>query len=491
MRADELKFWISQLEKAKRIQSSEDLFTFCQIYFNNQYPPSKYHKEICRHLQDFRIKKLAIVAPRESAKTTFLQRFIIWLVVRRKARYIIIIAESFERACDFLRDIKYELENNELLIYDYGKQIGKEWTKQRILTRNDIMISAFSKTSVRGAKFRDYRPDHIIIDDLENEAIVYSSGLNTLKQWFNKTVLHLGDYSSRYIMSGTIIGRRAILNEVSQDPTWKVLFYKAVMKYADRQDLWNEWIKIVTNTKDPDRLIKGKEFYLQHEQEMLKGVEVFWEENPLYNYYDLMVQRYVSPGIAAFESEKQNNPISFSESYVTEDQLQFYEGLPDDLTYFMGVDPSIGINDLTAMVIIGVDKHSIPFVIDAFTYKLEDPEEIAKIIIDLDRRYSFAAIGVESVGFQRWLNTIIRKLDARTGSKIIEIQVSVASSIRSQKTFRFRVLKPYILNAKFNPTLKMLIDQIITFPNCEHDDLIDALYIASRVGERYVPFIVV
>ena len=489
--SQELKFLLQQYERAKRIQLSDDFFQFTQIYFKNQYPPSKYHREIANALMDDSIKHLAIIAPRESAKTTMLQRFILWRIVKKKSHFIVIIAESFDRACDFLRDIKFELENNELLKYDYGNLVGSEWTKERILTSTDIMVSAFSKTSVRGAKYKNYRPDLIVIDDLENEAVVFSSALQSLKQWFQKTVLHLGDYHSRYIMCGTILSKKAILYELTQDPTWHVLFYKAIMKYAERDDLWNQWVKIVTNKDDPNRLINGRLFFEQNMEEMLRGAEVFWKENPLYDYYDLMIQRYVSPGIMAFESEKQNNPIVTTDSLVSEELIQYYDTLPDNLGLFLGVDPSLGITDSTALVVVGKDNYGAPYIIDAITYKITDPMELAKTIIEIDKRFDFSAIGIESVGFQRWLNPIIKNMDTLTGSKLVEVQVASASSIRSQKSYRFKSMRHFILNARFNKSLRMLIDQIITFPNTEHDDLLDALYIAYVVSQTYVPFIVV
>jgi len=400
-----------------------------------------------------------------------------------------LIGESFQRGCDFLRDIKSEIEQNEKLRYDYGNLVSsKNWSKTSILTKTGTLISVFAKTSVRGAKFKEYRPDYIIIDDLENEAVLNSKAIDNLKSWFNKSVMHLGDFDSRYIINGTLISRKSLLIDLMKDPTWTTLFFKAVMKYADREDLWNRWVKIVTNKNNPDRLIEGRLFYEKNKEEMLKGVDVFWDGNPLYDYYELMIQRYVSPGLFAFESEKQNNPmINYSPQSINPNDIGYYDELPKDMPLFLGVDPSLGKDDFTGMVIIGTDEFGYTYVLDAENILTEDPNELADIIIQKDKSLNFTAIGIESVGFQRWLNKIIEHKDQNTALKIFESYNPSIPGIQNQKQRKISSLKMIMHKIKFNRTLQVLIEQLYEFPNGEHDDLLDALMIAMDISSKYLP----
>ena len=85
--------------------------------------------------------------------------------------YILILSDSSEQAEGFLDDIKTELEDNANIIMDFGSLKGdKAWRTGVILTKTDIKAEAIgSGKKVRGRRHRNWRPDLIVLDDIEND----------------------------------------------------------------------------------------------------------------------------------------------------------------------------------------------------------------------------------------------------------------------------------------------------------------------------------
>jgi len=73
-------------------------------------------------------------------------------------------------------NIRSQLEDNELLKYDIGpfEEEGSEWTAMSITLKKygaRIMVASYEQ-SVRGMTFNQYRPDVVILDDIEDLASV-------------------------------------------------------------------------------------------------------------------------------------------------------------------------------------------------------------------------------------------------------------------------------------------------------------------------------
>ena len=117
-------------------------------------------------------------------------------VVYGYKHYILLLSDSSEQAEGFLDEIKTELEENADLIEDFGSLKGeKTWRSNGILTKNDIKVEAIgSGKKVRGRKHRNWRPDLIVLDDIENDENVNTpEQRKKLKSWFEKAVSKAGD----------------------------------------------------------------------------------------------------------------------------------------------------------------------------------------------------------------------------------------------------------------------------------------------------------
>ena len=84
--------------------------------------------------------------------------------------YIIILSDSSEQAEGFLTDIKNELEENAALREDFGELVGGVWKSSVALLANGTKIEAIgSGKKIRGRRHKQWRPDLIVCDDLEND----------------------------------------------------------------------------------------------------------------------------------------------------------------------------------------------------------------------------------------------------------------------------------------------------------------------------------
>lgn len=118
-----------------------------------------------------------VAAPRGHAKSTnFTFKDSLHAILYAYKHYILILSDSSEQAEGFLDDIKTELEDNANIIMDFGSLKGdKAWRTGVILTKTDIKAEAIgSGKKVRGRRHRNWRPDLIVLDDIENVLLIAS-----------------------------------------------------------------------------------------------------------------------------------------------------------------------------------------------------------------------------------------------------------------------------------------------------------------------------
>lgn len=149
-----------------------------------------------------------VAAPRGHAKSTnFTFKDSLHAILYAYKHYILILSDSSEQAEGFLDDIKTELEDNANIIMDFGSLKGdKAWRTGVILTKTDIKAEAIgSGKKVRGRRHRNWRPDLIVLDDIENDENVNTpEQRRKLKNWFDKAVSKAGDTYTDIMYIGTI-----------------------------------------------------------------------------------------------------------------------------------------------------------------------------------------------------------------------------------------------------------------------------------------------
>lgn len=184
-------------------------------------------------------KGIVVAAPRGHAKSTLLTLLIpLYCACYRLRRFIVIVSDTDDQVRRFCETIRAELEENELIRRDFGdlsgKRFGRSWTGSNFTVCHaatdrrgragivfEMHISGRSAGSrVRGIKFKQYRPDLIICDDIENDINIASEQMR--KALYDKVIAVYGPaldpHTGILLFCGTIIHFDSVLARLLDDP---------------------------------------------------------------------------------------------------------------------------------------------------------------------------------------------------------------------------------------------------------------------------------
>ena len=508
-------------EGLRRKLGAIDMEFFGRAYFPHYFsrPSPEFHRELDAIWQQGVLKgrypltaadtktisrlpgvRRAVAAPRGHAKSTNLTfKGTMHSTLYGYKHYPIIISDSSEQAEGFLDNIRVEFEENTAILEDFGPLAGSVWRSNVLLTKTNIKIEAIgSGKKIRGRKHRNWRPDLIILDDVENDENVRTpEQRKKLKDWFDKAVSKCGDDYTDIVYIGTLLHYDSLLAKTLANPAYRSIKYKAVIRFSQADNLWQQWETIFTDLSNDDREADALAFFQAHKTAMLEGTQVLWEEK--LSYYDLMVMR-VSEGEASFNSEEQNEPINPDDCLFMEEWFDYYNeaevNFGDPAFDFFGfIDPSLGKtkrSDFSAIVTLAKHKGSgYMYVVDA-DIERRHPDRIIADVLAKERwlRASFGhgyrKLGAETNQFQWFLKEELAKASAKAGLylPIEEVQQT------SDKVMRVQTLQPDVKNKyiKFNRRHKRLLEQLTQFPMGAHDDGPDALEGARSIAKKVKRF---
>lgn len=508
-------------EGLRRKLGAIDMEFFGRAYFPHYFsrPSPEFHRELDAIWQQGVLKgrypltaadtktisrlpgvRRAVAAPRGHAKSTNLTfKGTMHSTLYGYKHYPIIISDSSEQAEGFLDNIRVEFEENTAILEDFGPLAGSVWRSNVLVTKTNIKIEAIgSGKKIRGRKHRNWRPDLIILDDMENDENVRTpEQRKKLKDWFDKAVSKCGDDYTDIVYIGTLLHYDSLLAKTLANPAYRSIKYKAVIRFSQADDLWQQWETIFTDLSNDDREADALAFFQAHKTAMLEGTQVLWEEK--LSYYDLMVMR-VSEGEASFNSEEQNEPINPDDCLFMEEWFDYYNeaevNFGDPAFDFFGfIDPSLGKtkrSDFSAIVTLAKHKGSgYMYVVDA-DIERRHPDRIIADVLAKERwlRASFGhgyrKLGAETNQFQWFLKEELAKASAKAGLylPIEEVQQT------SDKVMRVQTLQPDVKNKyiKFNRRHKRLLEQLTQFPMGAHDDGPDALEGARSIAKKVKRF---
>lgn len=170
----------------------DDLLFFALYYFPEYftYQLADFHYDMIKDLQnldDAVITELLWVMFREGAKTVWTKIDVLHDICFHLRNYITWDSLDVQNSEAALLDITNELQDNKLLIADFGQlytetrspyETKKKKKVSEFITANGIKVQAFTvRKSVRGRLFNKFRPDKAILDDFENEISIASPPL--------------------------------------------------------------------------------------------------------------------------------------------------------------------------------------------------------------------------------------------------------------------------------------------------------------------------
>ena len=469
-------------EKFNRTKKARNDFGFfCQNYLLDYFfaPPAEYQQilydvatsqslsvETAEKLKSFVAEKYQpmlipthklagamFVEPREHGKTVrWSFAYVLWRVLTGRAKYVLLIGASGDSARENLINIKTELEDNELLIEDFGLQQGKVWRDDRIELVNGTCIQCKGAgASMRGTRFRQYRPELIILDDvLKDDAVDSPTQRNKIHRWLKRVVFNLGK-------SAFIIWVNTIFH--NDDPISR-LFREVEAGTLKR------WIGVRLSCLRPDNTPLWPEYW---------SVEDFNEKKS-------------SIGVAAFSTEYCNEPLSDEERIVCREWIEEhrYAELPErsKLRFYMGIDPATGAHDGTAMCPVAQHiETGVLYVLPGFCETCTEQKTVEEAVL-FHKMWQFASIGWESVVFSAIYGKYVQKLAAE---KSVYLPISPITVGNVPKTLRVRSYSMLIQNGFIRFPVRgtsKLEQQLEEFPLGAFDDYCDALWLAIKAAEQ-------
>lgn len=506
-----LEHLLDEVERIERVHRGErDVLYFGLQYFSEDANPGNadnlipagtndsnaadFHRMLTGLFDDITVgrqqKNVAWAVPRQHAKTAWISNiFLVHQVVYRKKKYIVLFSETTDVAGDFISWGKYQLKLNEKLRADFGELLHVRPAMNELDNKYEFITASNTKvegkglgTQTRGLRHGSTRPQMFILDDLESKDSTNTPELiEKSKAWFREEMLPALARDGICIYLGTILCYGSLLHYVIEERRdFESRKMSAILSYADREDLWEQWRKIYRSDV-PEAADRAREFYEANEEEMLKGTEILW--SGYWSYYDFIVLKEEN-GIKAFNQEYQNNPtdeerqIFKPEYFVTFDD----EDLQDkELQFFGAIDFAMGKQHGDYSVIVTVAKNvstGTCFVYDVFMERCH-PDRLLQKAVEYTLKYQYEGLGVEAQMAQEWfadkLSEALREHGYPSHTRVKQIKQ------RTRKQLRIESLLPDIQNGKlrFKKHIESAaMEQFEMYPMHKHDDFPDAVQMA-------------
>lgn len=322
-----------------------------------------FHNEAARKVRSTPNLKAVFQWPRGHAKSTHFDIFMpLWLMFqpKRLIYFMVIVGKSEDSAIRLLGDIQAELEHNQRIIADFGRQRGSaSWQDGEFKAANGVKFLACGRgQSPRGLRDRESRPDYIVIDDLDDDELCRNEKrVHDLTDWVKEALFGSLDVGrGRFIMVGNLISKNSVLFNITKTPG----VFVSVIKAVDRngEPVWRgKW------TKEEAREYRDFVGYRAWEKEMMhnpivdgtifRSEWIRFKKMPKLSKYEMLVC-YTDPSFKSTTSNdykasrlwgKIGNELHLIDCYVRQDTVSgmvrwlynLYESLPEGVAvrFFM------------------------------------------------------------------------------------------------------------------------------------------------------------
>jgi len=448
-------------------------FMFGRYYFPHHFRDESpnFHKiildESCKH------NKLAVVAPRGSAKSTILSFLkTIHRICFKRKRHIIIVQNTYKKASSTLEGIKDEIRWNEKINRDFKVELEKDAEGETIFRHKDgfrirVLCKGMEQIgSVRGEKFGAYRPDLILADDLEDDVMVRSAEQrHSLKTLYDEALIPAGDPKTLdVVVIGTLLHDDSLMADlVSRDKytDYKKLFF--VARYKDKhgtiRSLWEQrWS--VNDLNEIERT-KPDVFAKEYQGDPSSGdLETIQRNNFRYwrmeNGYALLLD----------ENGQVQNKWKLSECRSA-----------------VGIDlawEDKKVSDFSAIVPGLVTPGNDLLICDYICKKGLRPDEFEDIIFDINDRYEALTkkrvqFGFEKAKLEKVMKWFLLEAMRRRGKYLWFKDISWGTRDKVERIM-FRVGNRYAQHSIYHKSgMGDLENQLIRLKSAANDDLADAL----------------
>lgn len=384
-------------------------------------------------------KKYLILWPRGHAKTeTTSMNYVSWLVGRYHDIHINLVTKTSTLAQQILTALITRFEVDEQYREIFGElkpQNAKAWNSGEIIVkRNEISKNPTIKATGLIGPITGGRSDIIIADDIIDEENVTSRlQIEKASTWFHKVLLPTLYPWGAIIVIGT---------------RWS---YQDL--YSELMDKWTGFVDVKKAIQDDGTALWPEYWSIQKLEERKREI-----------------------GSIFFQCQYQNDPTGMKGDLLKAEWLHPYSFVPNNLTYYAGVDPALGEGDMQAIATIGIDKLTRQaYLVDVWSETLPFPDFLLKLK-EKHGTYQYSKIYLESNAFQKVL-MFIPEL------KALPI---VPSNTDTNKERRFIPMSSHFESNRVmvNPLLigprSEFWNEWVQFPRGRNDDALDATEIVIR-----------
>ena len=414
---------------------------------------------------------VAIAAPRSHAKSTSITHaYALAAILFRERDYGIIISETTTQSVQFLGDIKKELIDNEDLRELFGVgELVKDTEDDLICRMEDghlFRIQAKgAEQKMRGLKWKNKRPNLIIVDDIEgDEAVQNKDRRDKFKRWFYGAVLPCRSENGIVRVVGTILHLDSLLEGLMPErqlgnTKQKFLITEDLCQYASVKTPWKS-IKFRAHTDDYSKILWPAR----------------WSKQKLVDER----ARYVAQGLGdVYSQEYLNVPLDESNTFFRRSDFlpRTQEDKKLNLNYYITADLAISTrerSDYSVFAIAGMDDSGRLHLINLIRDRI-DSQQIVETILMLQKLYKPKLFGIESGAISKSIGPFLNREMLTTGVfvPIKELKPSADKITRArsmQARMRANACK-FDKDAEWYSTFE---EELMRFPRDRHDDQVDA-----------------
>jgi len=343
--------------------------------------------------------------------------------------------------------IKYELETNQhikevfwnLVPHLDAKAQEQQWTKKWKEKLLELTNGESIETLTKGNPVRWKRPSRITVDDLEeNKDVMSTVTVEKTRKWFFSSLYNTLLPWWKIIILGTIVGNMCMVKHIKDTKDWQTIEYKAI----------ENWKPLWTDMWSMEELEKRKK-------------EI---------------------GTILFNQEFMNIPFQVEHTIVKQEHIQYFDYTWQPFDYInIWVDPAISEKTSSDpfAIVVTAEKWNKKYVLEAIELKErnKDPFKATKTLKSIYNKYKANRVTIETIAFQQVMSKLL-KAENMAVTDVTPNRDKVTRLMEWQWEFEQG-------NIYFNREKTFdLVDQLLQFPDVQHDDLVDAMVYSFRKTKK-------
>ena len=445
--------------------------------FNNLFtsPFSILHDQVFNLIDDNTKLRKALAAPRGIGKTTIARTKAMKGILFREYRFIVYVSNSATSAEMQTENMKRELLSNQLIKKLFGniktsdyEALDETFSKLAwVAFGNTFVLPRGAGQQVRGLNWAGFRPELVIIDDLEDKDTVKNPDQRAkLKEWFHSDLMKTENKYGKpaeFIYIDTIKHEDSLLQNLLDASDWESI----------RLSICDEKY----NSLDPNYMTT-EEIKQEVQEHREKGI------------------------IDLFYMERMNLPISIEDAVFKSEYFKYFRDEGEFLRVYNGetetlvrtknlitvviVDPAKTVqlhSAESAVVVISVDRESHHiFVRDIISEKVR-PDALYDNMFDAVTRYNARILAVEVTSLHAFISQPIENQMRVRGIYPFYLELNAVG----KKADRVASMAPnyrlgYMYHNKDN--CGQLESQLVSFPRSKLWDVMDATAYINKVMDE-------